>query len=204
MRVLRADDYRTKPWKNGRGITRDILLWPAAEDFDIRVSLADIPPASTFSAFPGITRHITRLSGRAMTLTFADGRIERLGLMTPLTFDSGEAPFCEAAGPEPRVLNVMTRATSWQSSVKPLAEGRHRVALPEGCALLLFAAAGPWRTEAGTSAAHCAPGETLLAAGPAAMTLIGAPGSRALLGDLAPVAGRRDALFAFFEATSMN
>lgn len=204
MRVLRAEDYRTKPWKNGQGTTRDILLWPAAEEFDIRVSLADIPPVSTFSAFPGITRHITRLSGSIMTLTFAHGEVERLDLMSPLTFDSGKAPHCEASGDEVRVLNVMTRATSWRSSVKPLAEGRHQAVLPKDGVLLLFAVAGRWTAEADTARASCAPGETLLAASPAAITLTGAPGAAALLAELAPLAHNKNASFAFFEATGRN
>ncbi|QIG47047.1 HutD family protein [Nordella sp. HKS 07] len=204
MRLLRAEGYEAKPWKNGQGITRDILLWPATDEFDLRVSLADIPPASTFSAFPGITRHITRISGSATTLIFADGRVERLGLMTPLTFDSGEAPHCEASGDDVRVLNVMTRATSWRSSVRPLAAGRHPVVLAEGHAVLLFAVAGEWRVEAGNTSVNCLPGETLLAARPAAITLVGTAGCAALLADLVPAAESRDALFAFFEATGRN
>lgn len=204
LRRLGAEDYVTKPWKNGQGVTRDVILWPASDDFDIRISLADIPPASTFSAFPGITRHITRLSGDAMALTFADGHVERLALLTPLTFDSGKAPACEASGADTRVLNVMTRETVWRSSVKLLTEGRHRVAPPAGGVLLLFAAAGPWTAETGAFILRCAPGETLLAMGPAGIDLTGAPGAKALLARLEPAAQGKDRAFGFFEAIRRN
>lgn len=200
LRRLKPEDYVTKPWKNGQGVTRDVILWPAADDFDIRVSLADIPPVSTFSAFPGITRHITRLSGDAMTLTFADGQVERLALMTPLTFDSGKAPSCEASGTEVRVLNVMTRAITWRSSVKVLAEGPNRVAPPEGGVLLLFAATGSWMVDS----VRCAAGEIVLAMGPAGIVLAGSPDANALLATLEPTVPGKDTAFGFFEAIGRN
>lgn len=200
LRRLKPEDYVTKPWKNGQGVTRDVILWPASDEFDIRVSLADIPPASTFSAFPGITRHITRLSGDAMALTFADGHVERLALLTPLTFDSGKAPACEASGADTRVLNVMTRETVWHSSVRLLTEGRHEVTPPPGGVLLLFAAAGSWTADS----VHCAAGETLLAIGPAGLGLTGAPGAKALLARLEPTAEDKDGAFGFFEAIGRN
>lgn len=204
LRRLKPEDYVTKPWKNGQGVTRDVILWPASDDFDIRISLADIPPASTFSAFPGITRHITRLSGDAMALTFPDGRVERLALLTPLTFDSGKAPACEASGADTRVLNVMTREAVWRSSVKLLTEGRHRVAPPPEGVLLLFAAGGPWTAETGASTLHCRPGETLLAVGPAGIDLTGVPGAKALLARLEPTAQGKEQAFGFFEAIGRN
>jgi environmental stress-induced protein Ves len=204
LRRLSAEDYVTKPWKNGQGVTRDVILWPASDEFNIRVSLADIPPVSVFSSFPGITRHITRLSGDAMTLTFADGQVERLALLTPLTFDSGRAPSCEASGADTRVLNVMNRETVWHSSVKLLTEGPHQAAPPPGGVLLLFAAAGPWTAETGASILHCAQGETLLAMGPAGIDLTGAPGAKAILARLEPTAQGKDGAFGFLEAIGRN
>ena len=204
MRVLHAQDYQTKPWKNGQGTTRDILLSPEAEDFDIRVSLADIPRESTFSAFPGITRHITLLAGDAMTLAFADGNAEHLRPMVPLTFDSGQTPFCQASAGTVRVLNVMARATAWQSSVAALAQGRHRAEIPAGGAILLFAALGRWTAQAGSSTADCAEGETALAAGSAAVNLSGSLGAKALLATLTPTIRTDETPFGFFKANATN
>ncbi|MGE0005682.1 MAG: HutD family protein [Parvibaculaceae bacterium] len=203
LRLLRAEDYAAKPWKNGQGVTRDVLLAPVSDDFDVRVSLADIPPSSTFSAFPGICRHITRISGDALALTFADGHVEHLELMTPFTFDSGKTPYCEASGADTRVLNVMTRETVWRSSVEPMAEGRHRIAPPRDGLILLFAVAGTWTAEAGTLAARCRPGETLLATGPAAIGLAGTSGGRALLARLTPVAPDRAAISDIFDISEL-
>lgn len=200
LRRLKPEDYATKPWKNGQGVTRDVILWPASDEFEIRVSLADIPPVSVFSSFPGITRHITRLSGEAMTLAFADGQVEHLALMTPLTFDSGKAPSCEAAGADLRVLNIMTRESSWRSSVRVLTEGRHPIAPPAAGVLLLFAAAGAWTVDG----VHCSAGETVLAMGSDEIGLTGAPGAQALLARLEPLEPGKDAAFCFFEAIGRN
>lgn len=203
MRVLHADDYETKPWKNGQGVTRDILLLPETEDFDIRVSLADIPPESTFSAFPGITRHITLLVGAA-TLEFADGTVEHLRPMAPLTFDSKQTPFCRASGGTVRVLNVMTRTAQWRSSVVALAGGGHKVQIPRWGALLLFAVTGQWSVQAGPSAADCAEGETLLAGGYDAAGLASPPDSKALLATLTPCDGAGGHFFGFSKSNSRN
>lgn len=186
LRLLRAEDYVTKPWKNGGGVTRDVLLWPASENFDIRVSLADIPPASTFSAFPGITRHITRLCGETMVLTFADGQVEHLELLAPLTFDSGKAPTCEATGSAVRVLNVMTRESSWRASVEAITDGLHEKVQPCGL-LLVHAVDGAWTARSGYSTLHFKPTETLLAKSPNELHLTGSRGAKALLARFAPV-----------------
>jgi environmental stress-induced protein Ves len=73
LKVFRASDYAVVPWKNGGGVTHDVLLLPEGatqEDFDIRLSLAPIVTEGLFSSFPGIDRHITRLSRERLTLLF--------------------------------------------------------------------------------------------------------------------------------------
>ncbi|MGE0238291.1 MAG: HutD family protein [Parvibaculaceae bacterium] len=205
LRHLRFESYVAKPWKNGQGITRDLLLWPASEHFDIRISLADIPPTSTFSAFPGITRHITRLSGDSVSLRFADGTTQLLELLVPLTFDSGKAPYCEARGSAVRVLNVMTRETSWTASVKPIMDGAHRIEQAQGL-ILIFAAGGAWTAVSGASTIHLKSSESLLAAAPVALNLRGAPGAKALFATLEPIDGcdGRAATAALASASSHN
>ena len=44
MNILRESSYRAVPWKNGGGVTREILRAPAEPDaFDWRLSLATVP-----------------------------------------------------------------------------------------------------------------------------------------------------------------
>ncbi len=73
LRVLTVSDYTVTPWKNGGGITQDVLLLPqgaSQDDFDIRVSLAPIVTEGPFSSFPGIDRHITLLTRERLELVF--------------------------------------------------------------------------------------------------------------------------------------
>jgi environmental stress-induced protein Ves len=62
-------DLRTLPpqrWKNGAGTTREIAVEPAGagtDDFDWRLSLAEVDRDAPFSAFPGVDRCIVLLRG---------------------------------------------------------------------------------------------------------------------------------------------
>ena len=54
--VLRAADRIATPWKNGGGITREVAIWPPGSDFenfDWRVSIAEVCEAALFGFLPG-------------------------------------------------------------------------------------------------------------------------------------------------------
>lgn len=75
MRVthLPANDYRRMRWKNDRGWTREILRVPDRDDYDWRVSIAEIDADCAFSAFPGCDRVLVLLRGNGMRLALDDG-----------------------------------------------------------------------------------------------------------------------------------
>ncbi|MFD7752793.1 HutD family protein [Streptomyces sp. NPDC059757] len=71
LRVLRAADRTAVPWKNGGGVTREIAASPEGaplDDFDWRVSLADVSADGPFSSFPGVDRTLTVVEGAGMDL----------------------------------------------------------------------------------------------------------------------------------------
>lgn len=71
MLVLRENDYATVPWKNGGGLTREILKVPAgAAAFDWRLSLATVAAAGPFSAFDGYDRALALVRGVGIELDF--------------------------------------------------------------------------------------------------------------------------------------
>jgi environmental stress-induced protein Ves len=64
-------------WKNGGGITREIVCQPPGTDaFNWRVSIAHISKDGPFSPFPGIDRIITLLEGGGVWLRTPDGSID--------------------------------------------------------------------------------------------------------------------------------
>lgn len=65
-------------WKNGAGWTSEVLRVPDGENWDWRVSLAEVEADGPFSVFPGIDRWLVLLSGNGMQLRFEDGSTRSL------------------------------------------------------------------------------------------------------------------------------
>jgi len=70
---LRECDASRKPWKNGRGETREIAISPSGADFasgvfDWRVSRAAVVEDGEFSTFPGHDRVIVLLEGSGLEI----------------------------------------------------------------------------------------------------------------------------------------
>jgi uncharacterized protein len=71
MIIRKEADYVTVPWKNGGGLTREILKVPAdAATFDWRLSLATIENAGPFSAFDEYERTLVLVRGAGVELDF--------------------------------------------------------------------------------------------------------------------------------------
>ena len=77
-RVIPANDYQRVRWKNGLGWTREITRVPDHENWDWRLSIAEIERDADFSAFPGIERELVLLSGNGVRLVFDDGETHTL------------------------------------------------------------------------------------------------------------------------------
>lgn len=125
---LPAADRVAAPWKNGGGITREIAIFPPGaglEDFEWRISLAEVATAGPFSVFDGVDRHMTVLKG-VMRLAFADRTID-LHSADSLAFP-GDV-FVQGTPLDGPVmdLNVMTRRGVIQASVRHI-EGRQVIA----------------------------------------------------------------------------
>lgn len=90
MRILRADQHKRMPWKNGGGETVEIAVFPEGaglDDFDWRVSMARVDGDGPFSSFPGIDRTLAILEGSGMVLDIK-GRDP-----VPLTLETAPYPF---------------------------------------------------------------------------------------------------------------
>ena len=128
--IVRADDVAPQPWKNGGGVTRELLRLPllqqaaggAAEDWLLRISVADIEADGPFSAFPGVTRWFAVLEGAGVRLSWPDGRPDRFMTSSapPLRFDGADAPGCALLAGRTRDLNVMVRGDAGHASLGPI------------------------------------------------------------------------------------
>ncbi|MCA1442353.1 HutD family protein [Ensifer sp. IC4062] len=113
MKILRSNEYRRMPWKNGGGETVEIAVSPeraSLSDFDWRISMATVASDGSFSSFPGIDRTLSILEGAGMTLAI-EGRQPKLLTVAdaPISFPA-EAPTSATLRDGPVIdLNVMTR-----------------------------------------------------------------------------------------------
>jgi uncharacterized protein len=151
------------PWKNGGGVTREIVCVPAGaglDQFDWRVSIASIAASGPFSAFPGIDRVITLLQGGGVHLRSRDGAIDhRLATpLAPFAFSGEAAIDAQLLAGECRDLNVMTRRGRCRAEV--LVQRAAGELAPSSAGVVL-AAAGRWHVASEQGAHDIAAGEGL-------------------------------------------
>lgn len=83
---LTAADYRRQPWKNGRGVTTELLHFQEADGRTrFRLSRASVAEDGPFSLFPGIARNLTVLSGPGFRLS-GGGMDFRCDPLVPVAF----------------------------------------------------------------------------------------------------------------------
>ena len=120
--VVRCIDVPAQKWRNGGGMTRELLAWPPGGDWRVRVSVADIEADGPFSAFPGVERWFTVLQGAGVELTIA-GTAHRLQRGdAPLRFAGEAAASCRLIDGPTRDLNLMLR--NGDGVMLPAADGQ--------------------------------------------------------------------------------
>ncbi|MFO6420529.1 HutD family protein [Hylemonella sp. W303a] len=142
------------PWKNGGGVTREIVCQPPGagmDAFDWRVSIAHIASDGPFSRFEQVDRVITLLEGAGVRLHSHDGAVDhRLDRpWEPFAFP-GEAPVQgDLIAGDCHDFNVMTRRGRCRAQVVVV---REAVSLPPTDAGLLMVLAGHWQLAGASNA----------------------------------------------------
>ena len=144
IRILKADEYRRMPWRNGRGETAEVAIGPAGatlNDFDWRVSMARIDADGPFSIFPETDRTLTVLRGDGLHLSIAgSASVELTCDSEPLAFPGDVAADATLLGGTVTDLNVMTHRGRLKHSVRRLRiAGSVELALEAPLALLVCA-----------------------------------------------------------------
>jgi environmental stress-induced protein Ves len=111
---LTPRQYKTMPWKNGGGMTTEILAEPNKDGGHLwRLSIAEVSQSGPFSDFSGYDRTIMLIEGSGFTLDFdpkdSDGapakRID--GSYEPFLFDGGWKTNCTLIEGPIRDFNLM-------------------------------------------------------------------------------------------------
>ncbi|TWO72783.1 HutD family protein [Caenimonas sedimenti] len=105
--VVTLAEVAASPWRNGGGVTRELLAWPAVADWELRVSVADIASDGPFSAYPGIERWFAVLEGGAVRLRVGQDEHTLDADSAPLRFDGAAPVDCRVAADGTRDFNLM-------------------------------------------------------------------------------------------------
>ncbi len=126
--IIEMERIAPTPWLNGGGLGRELVAWPAPDDWAVRVSVADIDRDGPFSAYPGVQRWFVVLSGSGVRLRLAERSVKLTPDNPPLCFDGAPAPGCTLLEGPTRDLNLMLQADRVEGEMKRAAPGiEHRV-----------------------------------------------------------------------------
>ncbi len=125
MQVIRIEDCKEAPWKNGGGTTREIAVFPSGagvDDFLWRLSMARVERAGVFSIFPRTDRVLTVLEGD-LRLAHGGTAVELGTASAPFAFDGEVAFVGEPLGGAAVDLNAMVRRGRYSADVSRHAAG---------------------------------------------------------------------------------
>jgi environmental stress-induced protein Ves len=109
LQTVTLDSVAPQPWRNGGGVTQELLAWPTPEAWQLRISVARIERGGPFSAYPGVERWFTVLQGEGVVLRFASRRAMLTAGSEPLRFEGSAAPGCDLLDGPTQDLNLMLR-----------------------------------------------------------------------------------------------
>jgi uncharacterized protein len=115
LRHVALSSCRPQPWRNGGGVTRELLAWPQAPDWLLRVSIADIDRGGPFSAYPDVDRWFAVIEGAGVRLDLPDGMRTLAVADEPVAFVGEAAPECQLIDGPTRDLNLMLRRDGLQA-----------------------------------------------------------------------------------------
>jgi len=143
---FRLADVPAQAWKNGGGLTREIVCWPpgaGVNDFLWRISVARIDADGPFSRFADVDRVITLLSGPGVLLRggFPGGTHALTDALVPFPFPGDVEVDCALQGGPSEDFNVMSRRGAVSAKVTVIEQGVELVPASYG---LLLAVGGAW------------------------------------------------------------
>lgn len=145
VRVVLPSAWVTQPWKNGGGVTHEILRDGPPAQFRVRVSLAEVTSDGPFSRFDAVDRVIALVEGRGFTLHGEGVRtLSEPGV--PHAFRGEEPIHCALIDGPVRDLNLMVdrRQARIEAERAVLGPGSHALA-PRGGELFVFVLEGATR-----------------------------------------------------------
>ncbi len=138
--IVRLTDSPAQAWKNGGGLTRELLAWPSASDWRIRLSVADVTANGPFSAFEGVQRWFAVLEGDGVCLTVDGAATELRPASPPFAFAGDASTDCALLGGPTQDFNLMLRGPNGRlQRVRGQAQGSLAISQPQSAIHLIAA-----------------------------------------------------------------
>lgn len=145
--ILHPGQFTRQAWKNGKGSTFQIAIFPddgTLDHFGWRLSIAHITEDGPFSSFAGYDRSLVLIDGPGMILSMRTGtgpdRETRLTPERPIhVFPGEDACDCRLVGAATEDFNVMTRRGRHAHEVEIAQAMCRPLAIGKGERLFVFA-----------------------------------------------------------------
>ncbi len=110
MRIVPESRWISQAWKNGGGVTHEIVRWPAGADpYDVRISLARDERDAPFSTFPGYRRWSFLVGPAPITLIEPGRRIQLVAPGDHIELPGETALSCELPAGPTELFTVLAR-----------------------------------------------------------------------------------------------
>ncbi|MFZ3185584.1 MAG: HutD family protein [Pseudomonas sp.] len=124
IRLIDRRQLRQTPWKNGAGLTLELAIAPATaglDNFEWRISSAQVAGSGDFSCFAGIDRSLALLAGAGLRLQRTQVEPLLVTTQAPVVAFAGEQTIhAELLDGPITDLNIMTRRTDWTHRLQQL------------------------------------------------------------------------------------
>jgi environmental stress-induced protein Ves len=116
--TVRLADALPSPWRNGGGVTRELVAWPSPQDWIWRLSVAEVARSGPFSRFEGVQRWFAVLGGAGVRLSLGEHTHELTRDSEPLCFDGASAVECQLLDGATQDFNLMLSADKAAAQMK--------------------------------------------------------------------------------------
>lgn len=146
---IRLQDVPAVPWRNGGGLTHELLAWPGPQ-WRWRISVARIDRDGPFSHYPQVHRQFAVIRGAGVRLNIDGMDHELRSSAQVLSFDGEQDCQCSLIDGPTLDFNLMSRATTvrlqrWPAPALPWTHGQLAGIYACAAAQVLGAAGQSWR-----------------------------------------------------------
>ena len=116
--VVALADVTATRWRNDGGVTRELVAWPPGDDWQWRMSVANVESSGPFSRFEGVHRWFAVLNGAGLVLDIGGERHTLTAVSPPLVFDGAAPTNCTLLDGATQDFTLMVQGLGARAAVR--------------------------------------------------------------------------------------